>query len=322
MPVNFEILVDGIDDDKIPQEDKEPWYAFFRDAAMKMNVPLEDLENILIADPKNWATAIAKVRGSSPPSSSGGIDGNTLSRLYRDGRVKCSIVFPWQTFEQLRIALATAITVRTPPEQLVIYVVYHELGHCVDDLTRKDLTEIERDPEGPSQSTRDHILAIRGEYAACFYAAANVSQELYNFLEITFQYGWNIALPLIKDAGTEYKKRVGAIWVQMSEYAKLAAHRAGNPSLASRVDLGVFETLFAEWESVLANDWKNYHNWLAEEPNGYDEISHATRSERVVVRRHAVRQPYVRTNLYCRMRSLRGHSRHMQKVAEKWPSSS
>jgi hypothetical protein len=36
MPVNFEILVGGIDDEKIPQEDKEPCYAFFRDAAMKM----------------------------------------------------------------------------------------------------------------------------------------------------------------------------------------------------------------------------------------------------------------------------------------------
>ena len=48
---------------------------------------------------------------------------------------------------------------------------------------------------------------------------------------------------------------------KMCEYAKLAGHRAGNPSLTSKGMNGLFAPLFAEWERVLADDWLRYAKW-------------------------------------------------------------
>lgn len=161
-----------------------------------------------------------------------------------------------------------------PRSNFYIYVLFHELGHCVDDVTRKDLLDIKSDPISPFDPTKlaaDNTHIIRGEYAACGFAANNMTTELYRFLESGFVTEWNNVIRWFEEPGHELMQRAGAIWVQMSEYAKLAGHRAGNSELHSTIDLGSFGGLFLEWENVLTEDWKKYPNW-SEFPNSYKEI--------------------------------------------------
>jgi hypothetical protein len=161
------------------------------------------------------------------------------------------------------------------PEQFYLYVLFHELGHCRDDVTRKDLLDIRFDPTTAFDARKmaaDNKCIIRGEYAACYFAALEMTNELYRFLEDGFVSEWNRVVQWLREPDHEAKQQAGAIWVQMSEYAKLAAHRAGNHHLHSTLDLRGFVELFIEWEDLLNDEWKIYPNWVAESSNDYADI--------------------------------------------------
>jgi hypothetical protein len=156
--------------------------------------------------------------------------------------------------------------------QFHIYVLFHELGHCVDDSRRKDFHEITFDPNAPfEQAATYNGRIIRGEYAACFFAASRMTAELYRYLEDGFLDNFSQVASWIKRPGLELKQQAGVIWVQMAEYAKLAGHRAGNPSLTSTIDLGAFRSPFSEFETTLTTDWMDYPNWEFEPPETYRE---------------------------------------------------
>jgi hypothetical protein len=155
-----------------------------------------------------------------------------------------------------------------------IYVFCYELGHCVDDIKRRDLYEVIYDPDALSNLTKlteDNTRIIRGEFAACYYAAKELTQELYSYLEVGFQREWDGIVPMIQLPDFEQKKRAGAIRVQLSEYAKLVVHRTGNPAFAANSKLGKFAPLFSEWEKVLTGDWARYPNWGGPLPMEYSE---------------------------------------------------
>src|SRR5260370_27496400 len=110
---------------------------FFESEATKIDLPVSVLDNIIIYDELNVDRAYDYVGAPTP---GGQPEGQTVSKQFGD-QVKCSILFPLETFYAIDI-LRNNRQATHPPEELQRYVLYHELGRCRDDITRKDLRSV------------------------------------------------------------------------------------------------------------------------------------------------------------------------------------
>jgi hypothetical protein len=262
--MNLKVFVQGAGE--ATAQGVKDWCQFFENEASKVGVSAAALDNIIIYDEANVGPAYQYVGAPTP------IDrprGHTVSKMVGND-VKCSILFPLETFYALE-GMRDNRPPAHPPNELQRYVLSHELGHCRDDLTRSDLRSPRIQPTDPydAQTFASKTAQIaRSEYVACRFAAASVGQSLYSWVENETFTDWQ-AFRGAATPNVPNNRRAGGLSVRISEYAKLAGHRAGNPVLSSQMQ---FDPEFYVLENLLALDWETYPGWSTPEPEGYFEL--------------------------------------------------
>ena len=162
-------------------------------------------------------------------------------------------------------------------------ILFHEFGHCKDNLLRPELVTLP--PISTTwfkieNSVRYHIPILAEEYAACVHAAIGVTKELLDrefkslhetvqqFMDelegIRRQPVGNIEKSLLFG-----EKPVAAMWAILIQCAKLAGTMHGNsnlqPSINPWPDANDLATrVIAEFFDNLREAWTRYPNWTYE----------------------------------------------------------
>jgi hypothetical protein len=144
--MNFEIMAEGYG--SMLNAEKEDWRIFFLGAADKVGLPQESLKNVFIADDQNWEAALQRL---GRRSSSATLSGVTSSKLDENNKVESSLLLPLDVFQEIGGWRKTPPGSRTLKQEFCLYVLFHELGHCFDDLKRRDLRDVIFDPDLGSQ---------------------------------------------------------------------------------------------------------------------------------------------------------------------------
>jgi len=125
-------------------------------------------------------------------------------------------------------------------------LVYHELGHCLDNYLRKDLTSVVIDDGNRfkiRQVAKYYYQIILGEFAACVHSAKIMDADLYRYdLNNTQTMIANQIKNLEPEkrkgqfGGSNLKRSLfsasGVFWFILVQYSKLIGSKMGNPNLS------------------------------------------------------------------------------------------
>jgi hypothetical protein len=120
MPPNCRPTYQAAGCENLTEDVKKPYREMCEIFANSIGVAIRDLENIVVADKDNYGPEIERLGGAPyTTEATGGVSfARTISRFDTNNHVKCSIVLPWQTFEQIIIAFPKTAEKRSVKEQL------------------------------------------------------------------------------------------------------------------------------------------------------------------------------------------------------------
>ena len=264
----------------------------FTNAAGHIGLPISELALVLVADDSRYAEAIQRVQPgggfTDHPSGYRGM-GKTGTILESGGTYKSAVVIHLNALGgALTPIFATVDMTRDSTfEQNCTYLVYHELGHCLDNLSRPDRPSPPAVREGRgfaiSQFERYHAHLVEEEYAASHFAVHWMTPQVYRDLfgllckqlesgraeahKLKLEYAEN------PDVLTRLASSVaGWCWSLLIQFAKLAASRSDNNALlnASPIwpeeDDDIVVQLLREFDQELARHWAEYPTWTSEPP--------------------------------------------------------
>jgi hypothetical protein len=182
-----------------------------------------------------------------------------------------SIKIDWDVFWSLYRSekLTIAPSRMTGPSALRHYILYHELGHCVDDLERGDLETYSSQSAGsfdPELNITNHVHICLGEYAASWKAATFMSPA-----------AWQTALEEFRNLLASVRFTVATdqdilnvargVWKVIIEYTKLAASLHGREPTGRACDLIGGPKVTAacgRLDDYLRDLWNRYPRWNQE----------------------------------------------------------
>jgi hypothetical protein len=147
------------------------------------------------------------------------------------------------------------------------YVLYHELGHCLDDLERGDLETYSSPSTGTFDqelSTTNHAHVCLSEYAACRKAAAFMSCQAWQKAVEEFRK----LLPLVRDTvatDTDVANVATGVWKIIVEYTKPPATFHGHqPTGRACGVIGDSKVTAAcgKFDDYLTALWDRYPSWV------------------------------------------------------------
>ncbi len=146
------------------------------------------------------------------------------------------------------------------------YVLYHELGHCVDDVERGDLQTYSSQSTGSFNqelSTTNHVHICLGEYAASRMAATFMSCPAWQEALREFR---NL-LPLVRQTvatDKDISNVATGVWKVIIDYTKLAATLHGQQRTGRVCNLIGDPKVTAACEKLddyLRDLWNRYPRW-------------------------------------------------------------
>jgi hypothetical protein len=167
-------------------------------------------------------------------------------------------------------------------EQSCTYLLYHELGHCLDNLKRPERTDPPAVRPGYgfeiSQFARYHAHIVEEEYIASAFAApwmtSSVYAELFSLMKAQLEIGRDEAVRLQCEDHADPSKLTllassvaGWCWSLLVQFAKMAGSRQINTHLAEssptwvEADDEVVVGLLKEFELNLSHHWSLYPGW-------------------------------------------------------------
>lgn len=264
----------------------------FANAARHIGLPITELALVLVADDSRYAEAVQRVHPgggfTDHPSGYRGM-GKTGTILESSGNHKSALVIHLNALGGALTPIHGTVDMTRDSafEQNCTFLVYHELGHCLDNLNRPNRPAPPAVREGRgfeiSQFERYHAHLVEEEYAASVFAAPWMSSlaygELFRLtssqLEIGRAEASKLKLEYAADPGTLTRLASSVArwcWSLLIQFAKLAASRDGNNALLNAFPTwpeegdAIVVQLLREFEKDLARHWDEYPNWPPEAP--------------------------------------------------------
>ena len=261
----------------------------FATAAADMGIAVEELGLVIVADDDHYGEAVERIQpGGGFTDHEAGRGVAKTHTVVTNGLLTSSIVINLAALVTALRAIVSDPNRKTDPaiEQLCIYLVYHELGHIVDNRRRPDQESPPRSLPGRgfeiSQVTRYHAAILESEYAATAFSAPWMSRDAYlnsltalaetlavsrTAMETVMQRYSSGDASLVKLASTV----ACACSFVLIQFAKTAAMRIGEERLAAEAASVWPETndalmiqLLVEFEASLAEHWDIYPDWPRE----------------------------------------------------------
>jgi hypothetical protein len=151
-------------------------------------------------------------------------------------------------------------------DALRFYVVYHELGHCVDGLRRFEFLDSElrfHDQYEFSRCSGHHVPICLSEYAASRLSAKFMSDLALNKAVTDFKTTFSEARMTPQEA-LDVRTQAFAMWRVMIQYCKLAAifHGRGLERRAfEHIDDATITEVCGPRDHYLSKLWAQYPNW-------------------------------------------------------------
>lgn len=258
-----------------------------------MSVPREHIAIIHFASEETYGKAIQEIDPEESHSDNAQFTGvgKALRTRAENGEVVGSIV--------LRLELMHGIWTQTlaspdrsqwaPMTHLMAYMLYHEVGHCVDYRARpREASESFYEPERGfeiSRLARYYARIIESEFAACVHSASGLSPEghaetIRSFLGESLMAARREAdlqrqrwESIVYDWDHMALSVAASFWNILSQFGKIVGSCIGNPAL-SREDLPLDDIPDAEEIRIVLNEfgdrltehWKAYPEWSSEVP--------------------------------------------------------
>lgn len=207
------------------------------------------LEAIIIADESKIGEAIFELQDSSgiKRSYTGqykgyyATAGKTIAYLSNNEEVKSSVVILSNLFYEILGVMEQ----NSPFEEWGIdarfcfYIFVHELGHCYDNLLRKNIKEEEIDLESENNSEvlgKYYSSILISEFLASYYAGNTVTPDLQNHMIDNWREdSKKLVDDLLKRKMSFHSMAFTAashsLWVILIQYAKLVGHKMTNKEL-------------------------------------------------------------------------------------------
>lgn len=258
----------------------------FTRAALSIGLPISQLSLVLVGDDARYGEAVDRVHpGAGYTNHPSGYRGMAKTAPIResDGTQSSAIVIYLNALGGALTAVFPEGAVHRNPlfEESCTYLVYHELGHCLDNVKRANRSSPPAVRQGQgfeiSQFALYHADILEEEYAASAFAAAwmtgSVYNELFSLMRSQLDIGRADAVKLQLEYSRDSTKLTllassvaGWCWSLLMQFAKMAGSRHVNTALAEvspiwpeedEVIVGVFE----EFDLDLLRHWRIYPVW-------------------------------------------------------------
>lgn len=259
----------------------------FMGAATNIGLPVGQLSLVLVADDARYAEAIDRIQpGAGYTNHPSGYRGMAKTAMLQelDGTKSSAIVIHLHALSGVLAAVFGAEGIERNPlaEQSCTYLLYHELGHCLDNLKRPDRTDPPAVRPGYgfeiSQFARYHAHIVEEEYVASAFAApwmtSSVYAEIFSLMTTQLEIGRDEAVRLQSEYYGDPSKLTllassvaGWCWSLLVQFAKMAGSRQINTHLAKssptwvEADDEVVVGLLKEFELNLSHHWSLYPGW-------------------------------------------------------------
>jgi hypothetical protein len=258
------------------------------------------LNKLLIADKNNFANAVAKMDAGALFTNTEDYVafGKTFAKREDDETLNTSIVLRAEVIDAvlLELEVQRQIDDWNSSAQHMLYLICHELGHCVDYRLRKNLQHsplISEDNLFKVRQVADYYSCILlSEFAACVHAANGMTTD-------TFQFDNDSTLSTVQSMISKVQSEAkaynndpslllklafsasGTFWLALIQYTKLFGSQVGNQQLAN-CDVKYWENansktfaIFTELKKFLDDLWNQYPDWNTSTIQSLTELWHA-----------------------------------------------
>lgn len=261
---------------------------FLTFCADAIGLDLQTVETIYIADDSNYSDAIHSVDPTASFTKDNELIGvgKAISRAEDSGEVVHSIVLRnWLVNAALSGSISgLPVDEWELPQQEGLYVICHELGHCIDNRDRRVL-DFPKLRDGNEEFSIDRVARyfsqlLACEFSACVHSARIVQPALHalhisDFIEQMADTKHRLMQFKAKyDQGGlslyEFAYQVsGGFWFILIQFAKLVGNAIGNDQ--NTIDQASFGPnadsqleILHKLQTNLSNTWSHYPNWPSE----------------------------------------------------------
>jgi hypothetical protein len=273
-----------------------PFLRLFQSAAESMNLPADSLSQVFITDTNSFGSTIQELDSTQGYTNDQFFlsAGKTIELPNQPGKSVIII-----TIMQLA-HLLEAEFIKKPIEEwdlqakLSSYIIYHELGHCLDNFRRPN--SFNGVPNRSEMFWIDTMvgecsLITASEFAACAHAAKQMQADVYTNEMATTD---NATLSILFDLSSRRRMTTGnqalidelagiasaQFWRIIIEYTKLVGCNVGNPnlpipSLTFLKSAPSMYQIFSDLAEHLRNLWNYYPTWSLADLGFMTETWHA-----------------------------------------------
>ncbi|MBF0433295.1 MAG: hypothetical protein HQK83_18595 [Fibrobacteria bacterium] len=256
--------------------------------AKKIGFSTEYIEDIVVTDEEHYNQALETyTKANNAPAKGIAEFARTCFHEPEKNVFRSSIVFRTELVESVLAIGKKKSEDLSVDEMSFKYLVYHELGHCLDNKNRKNLAckESEQINKFNINELFEHYSELLlSELAASFFSARAMSPELYqqNMLSVVNGIAGRFKkLDKIKEDYTDKPAHLfkmamassSAFWVILVHYSNLIGSRLNNEEL-SGIQLEVWpeaskisHSLILEFEKMVCLLWNKYPDWQTEDYN-------------------------------------------------------
>lgn len=253
-----------------------------------IGLDIRTVETIYIAEDSQYGDAIHRVDPTATYTNDNGLIGvgKAISREDVKGEIVHSIVLREGIVDSALSCIISDQSIeeleRTQRESL--YVICHEIGHCVDNYERKILgfpkLRGNNDAFSIKRVSMYYSKLLACEFSACAHAAIFVSPELQTILIDDYIEELIKVKHGLEEFNAKYEEGVmplydlayqvsGGFWFLLVQYAKLVGHTVGNNQIVLDQETHWPTEIFPlevskQMQSSLLGSWSQYPNWPSE----------------------------------------------------------
>lgn len=237
------------------------------DAAALLKVPNGAVEQVIVAD--DYSAAVKSIDAKARVTTKWSV-GKTIAKKGSDGIVRGSIVYPAETIAGAIRASGGSLDRQhlQCDDQVLLYAVYHEFGHCMDYHERQVLQVANRANPGEKDMVEYYGPILLEEFAATCHAASATAQPIYasvaQYEDGRCDNEWRTK------RGTSSQGKTKATWYVLVEEAKSYGLWVGNRRLQLIASPHCLQGNQAACEIIecyhqmLLKLWDAYPNWKGE----------------------------------------------------------